>query len=211
MPRHSAEYLRRIPAFGIDAASKLAGIAECALRKHVDQGRLMGVRKLPSGKRLITREGLLTYLRARGVKPLHTERIERRGHERVEGHVATRISLELSDRRLPEPLGTAEGPLANISRTGLQVRDLSWTGCLPGPDSILAGRILGGSLTGTGMTLRLAWVVFQGKKCTMGLRLEQLTGPDARARWERFIRAGIKAKRHAGLKLYSAMKNQENA
>lgn len=186
---------------GVDIAARLSGIPEATLRLHVDQGRVLGVRRLPSGRRLISREGLLAYLQARGIPPRGLDGIDRR----ESGRVGTRppgVRVRILSSR-EAPAGEGEGLLADLSAAGLRIEGLSWRGWLPGPDTPVAFRVQGGRLKGAGGRARLAWLVYRHRALGMGLRVLRMDDAAARVRWDRSVAAGLVAKRRLAERLAS--------
>lgn len=189
MPRYSRATLKRTAEFGIDMASKLTGVPEHTLRLHIDQKRVMGVRKTPSGRRLISREGLASYLRAHGYDEEALSRIERRGAERIVRARPKPVRLEI----VGAGPGAGEGVLADLSETGFQVKDLSWTGCLPGPESAVRFWITGGELKGVEGEARVSWISLKDGALSLGFEATPLQA--SKARWVAFIQKGVETKR----------------
>lgn len=189
MPRYNRSSLQAAAEFGIDIASQLSGIPECTLRMHADEGKVMGVRRTASGRRLISRDGLIAYAQARGIKLRKLDFIERRRAERIGAQRAPNVRFSFGDER--GILGEGEGPLVNLSLTGCQGKDLFWKGCLPGPKSILSFTVLGGELRGVKGTARASRVLSEEGIVTMGLKVEGFVTEEAGWRWETFVRSGI--------------------
>lgn len=194
MPRFRPDSLKTRAEFGIDLASRITGYPEYTLRSDFDKKLIQGVRRTLGGKRLISREGLVAYLKAKGWDTEAISRIERRGAERVWSRKPKKVRLEMLDPRLEGPLGKGEGTLVDLSLTGFQARKFAWKGCLPGPGGLVGFEILGGELKGTRGQARLSWVVCRGEDFKMGFVIESLEGSGTPSRWKAFIGEGIESK-----------------
>ncbi len=203
MPRRRPSSLQETAEFGIDVASKISGAPEHVLRIHVDQGLVAGVRKTAGGHRRISREGLLAYMRTHGYDPKRLERLDRRGAERIWTNQPRRVRLAYSHPRFAGNLGKGEGTLVDLSRTGFQLKGLSWKGALPGPESLVHFRILGGELKGTQGTVSLGWILYRGKDFRMGLKLERLSDPGARGLWKAHVLKAIETRQRMAEALLS--------
>lgn len=195
MPRFRPDSLKSRAEFGIDLASRITGYPEHTLRADFDKRLLQGCRRTPGGKRLISREGLVSYLKAKGWDSEAISRIERRGAERIWSRKPKKVRLEILDPRLQEPLGVGEGTLVDLSLTGFQARKLSWKGYLPAPGGLVRFEVLGGELKGARGSALLSWVVCKGEDFKMGFVIESLEGRGTPSRWKAFIGEGIESKR----------------
>lgn len=169
MPRLSPTWLAAQSEFGVDTAARLCGVPEPTLRLHVDQGKLMGVRRLPGGKRLINREGLLAYLKARGFETSGLEALERRGAPRIRAHL-THVHMTVQNPDIETQLGYGQGVMIDYSDTGFKAEKILWEGFLPALDEPLSFRILDGRLRQAQGKVRLSWLHFQDDELRMGLR-----------------------------------------
>ena len=190
--RQRLDSLQGLPEeFGIEVAANLAGIPLTTLRYHVDKGRVMGVRRTTGGRRLISQAGFLAYLKARGIDTKPVKDLERRRAGRAWIRPVVRVRLEMADPEQPSRgLGRGEGRLANQSRSGLLLKDLSWEGFMPGPGSEIAFTVLGGRLQGVSGKARPSWSVCRGRACRMGLRILALDA-GAREAWDVFVAGGL--------------------
>ena len=183
---------------GIIEAAALAGIPFTTLRTHVDTHKVMGVRRAPSGRRYISREGFLAYCRARGLTPKGGDALNRRRAERIWMHNVS-AELRVLDPGSGKVLGRGEGAMGDLSATGFQVRDLAWEGFLPGPGTEVAFRVLNGELKDARGKALPAWVVYRDGR--LGLGLEVLGRPS----WRAVLREGIESKRRVAEDLLSGI------
>lgn len=177
MPRQSPSWLAAQSEFGVDTAARLSGVPEPTLRLHVDQGKVLGVRRLPGGKRLINREGLLAYLRARGMDTKGLDQVERRESPRVHAHL-THVQIRVLDPENCKQLGYGKGFMADYSATGFKAQDVAWEGFLPGLLEPLEFRILDGRLKEACGKARLSWLLLRDGALSLGAGDLQLETPE---------------------------------
>ena len=194
--------LADLPAeLGIELAARYAGIPAMTLRYHVDKGKILGIRKTPSGYRKISREGLLAYLQARGITPKKRQAIERRRTGRIGWSARPRVTrLTILEPGTLKVVGEGSGALVDLSETGFQLQGLSWRGYLPGPEiPEVAFRV-----SNTGRHRRcegraeVVWVLWRSGTLQMGLRILGFKDAESKQRWGEFVKAGHEvAVRHA--------------
>ena len=195
-------FLSALPeSMGIGLAAKLAGVPIPTLRYQVDAGKVPGVHRTPSRRRRISREGLLAYMQARGIDPRRLRGMERRGADRIGWPARPRVTqLTILQPGSGKFVGQGSGALKDLSPTGFRLKDLSWKGYLPGPETLeVAFRV-----SNTGRHRRsegraeVAWIEYRSGKLGMGLRILNFKDGESKKRWEEFVKAGHEvAVRHA--------------
>ena len=127
------------------------------------------------------------------IRPLHDRVIVKR----LEEEKKTASGIVIPDNAAEKPdQGKGAGVLVDLSCRGFQVKDITWEGCLPGPDSALDFRVLGGSLKGVAGTVRPVRILFDRGVLRMALRVERLQDPAERKAWGAFVSEKIETKRH---------------
>ena len=140
---------------GVTQAARLAGMPEVTLRLHVDQGKVLGVRRTESGRRMISRQGLLAYLQARGLDA------SRRGG--LDAPSASRVLVSWGGPML-------EGRLERVRGRSLEISGIVWQGPLPDPEAAVSFRIEGGALDGVGGEAQASWILWKGGRIDLVLR-----------------------------------------
>lgn len=165
----------------IGQAARILGVNLYTLRDWLDAGKVPGLRRTVGGHRWITREGLLEFAKARGLKRLLSER---RRAPRVQVN-KVRVQLKAFYRGQEIPLG--EGRLRDLSRTGFRVDQMKWTSPLiPAIQAEISFEVPHRGLwKGVVGSARVAWSMDNRRKrgASLGARLRKLEDAKSRRIW----------------------------